>query len=98
MPAVGDALDHAWRSTENLPVTPIERARFRVHLFNTALQRITSTGEKPKETLDGIRITKRAVRLALSDAYHRLATLTPNERERAALIDTANEVRPWTLI
>ncbi|STD13191.1 Probable serine/threonine-protein kinase pknG [Dermatophilus congolensis] len=93
-----DALDHAWRSTENLPVTPIERARFRVHLFDTALQRITSTGEKPKETLDGIRITKRAVRLALSDAYRRLATLTPDERERAALIDTANEVRPWTLI
>ena len=96
-----EPLDAALREISGLRVSQYEKASFRVDTLRTALARITSGGSKsvPRgATVDGVRAQERPMRLALEDAYRRLAELTPDPAERIALVDQANEVRPWTLI
>ena len=81
-----------------LPVPAVDKAEFRVNALSTALARIEVNGEEGRTGIDGVRATKRSVRLALEEAYRNLATLTPDAKARAALVEKANEVRPWTLI
>ena len=91
-------LDDALRAVSALPVPAVDKAEFRVNALSTALARIEVNGEEGRTGIDGVRATKRSVRLALEEAYRNLATLTPDAKARAALVEKANEVRPWTLI
>lgn len=92
-------LDAALRDVSGLRVSPYEKAAFRVQTLRTALDRIGGQAKIPKDAkIDGVRAQERPLRLALEDAYRRLAELTPDTAERVALVDKANEVRPWTLI
>ncbi|MDO5696988.1 MAG: tetratricopeptide repeat protein [Dermatophilus congolensis] len=94
-----EPLDAALREVSGLRVSPYEKAAFRVETLRTALDRISGTAKVPRDAkIDGIRAQERPLRLALEDAYRRLAELTPDTAERVALVDKANEVRPWTLI
>ncbi len=95
-----EPLDAALREVAGLRVSPYEKAAFRVETLRTALTRMNAPGAKvPRDAkVDGVRAQERPMRLALEDAYRRLAELTPDTAERVALVDKANEVRPWTLI
>lgn len=75
----------------------IQRADFRVRVLEQALAAVTATTPPRGTTVGGVAATPRRLRVALEDAYRGLAALTTEPGDRAALVDKANEVRPWSL-
>ncbi len=89
--------DQALRDGDRLDAAPIQRASFRARVFAQALAEVNAQQPPRGTTIGGYQATPRQLRLALEDAYRRLAALTTEPAERAALVDKANEVRPWSL-
>ena len=91
------AFDQALRDGDRLDAAPIQRADFRVRVLEQALAAVTATTPPRGTTVGGVAATPRRLRVALEDAYRGLAALTTEPGDRAALVDKANEVRPWSL-
>ncbi len=91
---LAEALD----SVRSVPLDPYDRANLRVQVFENALTSVTSNGGPDQHVLlDGSPASEQGVRLGLEQALRDLARLTEDTRARIALVDRANEVRPWTL-
>ncbi len=92
-------LADALRSVDKVSIEPIDKAALTVTVFDNALAWLQSPGAKPEP---GIQIaghagTVRGVRQGLEEALRRQAALTTDPAARVALVDRANEVRPWTM-
>ncbi|RIK16226.1 MAG: serine/threonine protein kinase [Acidobacteria bacterium] len=83
-------------SVSRLTLDPRQRAMFNATTYEQALRRIAQDGEKPDWRLGEVPLTRDALRRALEQEYHVLADYTPDPVERAALVDRANAVRPWS--
>lgn len=57
-----------------------------------------ATAPPAADTLLGVRLTERDLRIGLEQAYRTLAHLAPDGARRIALVRQANRVRPWTLL
>ncbi|MDO5710793.1 MAG: tetratricopeptide repeat protein [Micrococcales bacterium] len=91
------AYDQALRDGDRLDAAPIQRASFRVRVLEQALAEVAANPPPRGTTIGGLAATPRRLRVAMEDAYRGLAALTTEPGERAALVDKANEVRPWSL-
>ncbi len=94
-----DDLSEALRSLDGVTVEPIQKAELEVDVLTNALAWITSpAGKKPtvSHLPGGVVATEPGIRQGLEAAYRKLATLTPDQQARVALVDKANQVRPWT--
>ncbi|MDQ2755773.1 MAG: serine/threonine-protein kinase PknG, partial [Actinomycetota bacterium] len=91
-----DALAAARSGLDGVLLDPAERARLDVRIFDLCLQAVTSSGEVPALQVGGHHATARGMRSALEESLRRLATLSPDRRERVRLVDEANTVRPWS--
>ncbi|MEI2733122.1 MAG: tetratricopeptide repeat protein [Dermatophilaceae bacterium] len=95
LPALAEALT----SVAQVPMEPHDRAKLRVLVFESAFGHLTGPGGKPQPSvmIDGRPGTVRGVREGLEAALRALAEVSPDPSQRVALVDRANEVRPWTL-
>ncbi len=91
------ALARARASVEQVLMDPGDRARLEVHIYRRALDEVERNGDEPALRIGSHPASERRMREALEDSLRRLARLTPDGRERIALVDEANAVRPWTL-
>lgn len=91
------AFDQALRDGDRLEAAPMQRADFRVRVLEQALAAVTASAPPRGTTIGGVAANPRQLRLALEDAYRALAALTTEPGDRAALVDKANAVRPWSL-
>lgn len=92
-----DALAAARTSLDGVLLDPAERARLDVRIFDLCLQAVTASGEVPALQVGGHAATTKGMRTALEESLRRLATLSPDRRDRVRLVDEANTVRPWSL-
>ena len=83
-------------AVSRLTLDPRQRAQFNVTIYEQALEQIAQHGEKPDWRLGEVPVTSDALRRAVETEYHFLADYTPDPQERAALIDRANAIRPWS--
>ena len=96
LPALAEAL----RSVDGVPIDPSDKAGLTVSVLENALAWVTSPqgGPNPGITLAGRPATESGVRQGLEAAYRQLAEVTPDPAQRAALVDRANSVRPWSVL
>jgi serine/threonine-protein kinase PknG len=92
LPALSDALG----SIESVTIDPLDRARLRTDVLQSALDIVEDHGPQDSVEIAGVPATERPLRDALERAYRDLAALTPAGDERIALVDRANTVRRWT--
>jgi serine/threonine-protein kinase PknG len=92
LPALSDALG----SIESVTIDPLDRARLRTDVLQSALDIVEDQGPQDSVEIAGVPATERPLRDALERAYRDLAALTPAGDERIALVDRANTVRRWT--
>lgn len=83
-------------AVSRLTLDPRQRAMFSSTIYEQALKRVAQDGERPEWRLGEVPVTREALRRALEQEYHVLADYTPDPLERAALVDRANAVRPWS--
>jgi serine/threonine-protein kinase PknG len=96
-----EELQEAGARLEALQLPEARRERLAALILETALGRMTagSNGHRPRQDgLLGVPLTERGLRFGLAQTYRRLARLSSGPRERVALMDRANAVRPRTLI
>ncbi|MDQ2781633.1 MAG: serine/threonine-protein kinase PknG [Actinomycetota bacterium] len=91
------ALSQAWASVDTVLMDPRERARLDVRIFRMGLDEVVHRGEQPALHIGAHPATVRGMREALETSLRQLARLTPERGDRVALVDQANEARPWTL-
>jgi serine/threonine-protein kinase PknG len=84
-------------SIESVTIDPLDRARLRTDVLQSALDIVQDQGPQDSVEIAGVPATDRPLRDALERAYRDLAVLTPPGDERVALVDRANTVRRWTL-
>jgi serine/threonine-protein kinase PknG len=92
LPALSDALG----SIESVSIDPLDRARLRTGVLQTALDIVQDQGPQGSVEIAGVPAEEEPLRDALEGAYRDLAALTPAGDERVALVDRANSVRRWT--
>ena len=90
--ALGEALD----SVSNVPMDPGDKARLAVQVYEQALAEVLGGRAGDGLTLGGRPPTERGMRDALEAALRTLAKVTPDPAQRVALVDRANDVRPWS--
>ena len=83
-------------SVSRLTLDPRQRAQFNATIYEQALEQVAAHGEKKDWRLGEVPVTQDALRRAVEKEYRTLADYTPDPTERAALIDRANAVRPWS--
>lgn len=85
---------------ERLDLEPRRRAELDVELLDAALRAVTagSVAADPQAHVGGQALEERALRRGLERGYRWLARLTPDDGERARLVDRANQVRPLSLV
>ncbi len=96
LPALAEAL----RSIEGVQLDPVELAELQVQVFENALAEVAkggTNGARTGVTIAGHSATQRGTREGLEQALRSLARLTLDPVRRVALVDRANEVRPWTM-
>ncbi|WP_122260551.1 serine/threonine-protein kinase [Ornithinimicrobium cerasi] len=79
-----------------LTLDPRQRAHFNASIYEQALTQVAQHGEQPGWRLGEVPVTREALRRAVEKEYRYLADYTPDPLERAALIDRANAIRPWS--
>jgi serine/threonine-protein kinase PknG len=90
------ALSDALGSIESVTIDPLDRARLRTDVLQSALDIVQKQGPQESVKIAGVPAADRQLRDALERAYRDLAALTPAGEERVALVDQANTVRRWT--
>ncbi|MDF2709133.1 MAG: hypothetical protein K0R62_4785 [Nonomuraea muscovyensis] len=91
--AAADRLDHL------TDLDPRRRDAMTAEVLRAALTWLDSMSGPPRGVrVAGADFTEPAVRRRLEEIYRRLAAGAESRRERRALIDRANAVRPWTWV
>ncbi len=92
-------LADALRSVDKVALEPLDKARLTVSVFANALAWVRSGKGKPEPgvVIDGHQGSLRGIREGLEQALRRQAELTTDPTARVALVDRANDVRPWTV-
>lgn len=90
-------LAQAWSSVDEVLMDPGDRARLDVRIYRKGLALVGDKGEQPAVTIGAHPATSKGMREALEASLRSLARVTTDRAERVALVDQANEVRPWTL-
>lgn len=85
-------------SIEGVALDPRDRLTLMVGIYNKAIREVERNGDQGTEKIGGVPAREAALRAAAEQAYRDLATLTSDRVERYRLVDTANEVRPRTLV
>jgi serine/threonine-protein kinase PknG len=88
---------------ERLRLDTRHRAKMSIEMFQTALRWVGRTARSARPTgaagrVLGHDLTERELRLGLERNYRVLATRTTEPRQRRAMVDRANAVRPWTVV
>ncbi|MGO0576296.1 tetratricopeptide repeat protein [Ornithinimicrobium panacihumi] len=83
-------------AVSRLTLDPRQRAQFNATIYEQALEQVGKHGEKKDWRLGEVPVTQDDLRKAVEKEYRVLADYTPDPLERAALIDRANAVRPWS--
>ncbi len=91
------ALSDALGSIESVTIDPLDRARLRAGVLQSALDVVLDQGPQESVRIADVPAQERPLRDALEGAYRSLAALTPPGDERVALVDRANTVRRWTV-
>jgi serine/threonine-protein kinase PknG len=89
----------AARAVEVLDLDAERRAALRVQVLETGLAAVRAglALEPDGATAFGCLLTERELRSGLESAYRALARYARDEDDRVAIVDRANEVRPWSL-
>jgi serine/threonine-protein kinase PknG len=101
----GDLIEASTR-LQRLRLDSRRQATLAVEMFHTALRWLGRDAPPPAAAaaaaaagrMLGHELTERELRFGLERSYRVLANLEDDRRLRRALVDQANEVRPWTLI
>ncbi len=83
---------------ERADLQAFEVASLRAQIFQTALQFVTTKGERRGVQIDGVEAAEAPLRSELERAYRTLARLSADQAERVRLVDQANAVRPRSLV
>ena len=89
---------------EGLRLDAHRQASLAVEVFQTALRWLGGTARPansagtPAAAMLAHGLTERELRFGLERNYRVLATLEDDKRARGALVDQANDVRPWTMM
>ena len=83
---------------EQATMQPVERADLRIRLMESALQLVRAKGPQTGVHIGTVPAVELPLRRALESAYRDAARLAPDSRQRVALVDKANAVRPRTLV
>ncbi|MDQ7905215.1 tetratricopeptide repeat protein [Phytohabitans sp. ZYX-F-186] len=88
---------------ERLRLDTRRQATLAVEMFQTALRWLGRTGPgnaavAPPGAMLGHGLTERELRFGLERNYRVLASLEEDQRLRCAMVDQANDVRPWTIV
>ena len=83
-------------SISRLTLDPRQRSQFTAEIFEQALRHVLKDGDKPKWKVGTVPVTQDALRRSLEKEYRFLADYTPDPTARAALIDRAHAIRPWS--
>ncbi len=98
LPSVSD-LSEASSIIDRLELDANERASISADIFEKALDGLLSGRIQPSDAkLLGRDLSERDLRTGLEETYRFMARMAPDAGSRAALIDRANNVRPWSLI
>ncbi len=90
-----ETLSQALESAQAANLDRADAARFRADVLTRALE-VVGKRAHAKVRIDGVPARPKDLRLALESSLRELAHLTPDEHARAALVDRANTVRPWS--
>jgi serine/threonine-protein kinase PknG len=82
---------------QHLDLAPIRRAQLCLELFEAGLWALAGGQSRDGVVVLGRRLAERELREGLEESYRELAKHASSTRERVALIDSANQVRPRTL-
>ncbi|MGZ4560197.1 MAG: tetratricopeptide repeat protein [Mycobacteriaceae bacterium] len=91
-------LREAAQRLELLEMDPAQQQQTRALLLGTALQWLTHSKAATMAPLLGVALTEHGVRLGLERAYRALARMCDDPARRYELVDTANQLRPSTLV
>ncbi|GAB3146740.1 serine/threonine-protein kinase [Micromonospora sonneratiae] len=95
-PAEADLVEAA-ESVEALPLTGSTRDTLTAEVLEGALAWVLPRQRDASGQVFGVPLRERPLRARLERAYRSLARQSMHRQERIALVDRANEVRPWTL-
>ena len=91
-----DLVDASGR-LERLNLDAERHTRLSIDVLEAALAWVSSNGESPGSRVLGCALTDRELRFGLEGRYRSLARLATTTKDRIALVDKANELRPRTL-
>jgi serine/threonine-protein kinase PknG len=91
------ALADALRSIESVTIDPLDRAQLRAQVLDAALTEVGRSGPQPQLRIGGLPAAEPQLRDGLEAAYRQLAALADSRSDRVRLVDSANNVRRWTL-
>ncbi len=91
-------LRDAARRLDALDMSPAQKYQTRALLLGTALQWLKASKPTTTTPLLGGPLTERGVRTGLERAYRALARLCDEPSRRYELVDTANQLRPRTMV
>jgi serine/threonine-protein kinase PknG len=96
LPALAEAID----AVDALSIDARDRAELTVDVFSRAVALVTSGAPQAgagQVRIAGVPSDEKSLRSGLEAAYLDLAGLTEDHEKRIALVDAANQVRPWSL-
>jgi serine/threonine-protein kinase PknG len=93
-----EPLAQAAASIEHVAIDPRDRQAILVRLFTAALSEVQRAGNKPSMRIANVAATEPDLRTAAEGAYRQLAMLTSDPDERIRFVDSANAIRPRTLV
>jgi serine/threonine-protein kinase PknG len=99
--AAGPGLDElaaAAASIEGIAIDSRERLTLEVQILVAALETVVRNGDEPSRRVGPAVATELELRTAAEHALRELATLTSDRTERTGLVDSANAIRPRTLV
>ncbi len=86
-------------SIENLAINPRDRQLALIGILTAAIAEVERNGERPTtHVVANVPATDTELRIAAERAYRELAVLTPDRAVRIRLVDSANEIRPRTMV
>ncbi len=90
-----DAITQAMAAIEKAPLDPSEVRGYQATLWERAARLAEQRG---RITIAGTAMDAAAVRARLADTYRELARFSDDPGVRAAWVDLANSLRPWSLL
>lgn len=94
---LGD-LDTALRELDGAGVPAAQRLGLRLPILAAALEMTRTSAVPAGTTLGGLPVDERSLRIEMEQVYRDMAVTEEDRRERHALIDAANRIRPWTTV